>query len=102
VVARRFGLLDTPDRKTLALAGEFARDMLLGAFTKPGMGPSAYDDRVTCVRLGRFQKVLDDVFPLGRGQKVRFHGPGGNSRLVKDRPRLREDGLCQALKMVEP
>jgi hypothetical protein len=38
VVARRFGLLDDPDRKTLTLEDEFARDMVPDEFTKPGRG----------------------------------------------------------------
>jgi hypothetical protein len=35
--------------------------MVLDEFTKPGVGLSANDNRVTCVRLGRFQRVPDDI-----------------------------------------
>lgn len=98
----RIGLLNDPDGKACAFASEFVREMMLDAFSKPGVGLPADDDRVTCVCLGRFQKVFDDIFPVDRDDEVGFHGSGGNSCVVEDRLRFGEDGLRQFLKIADP
>jgi hypothetical protein len=101
-VAQWVSLLDDSERKALALANELVRDMLPDELTKPGVGLSAHDDRVAGGGPGCFQKVLDEVFPVDPGQKMRFHSSGGNPCVLKDGLRLCENGLRQALKIVEP